>query len=101
MSGVLTADDVLALRFPTGTMFVSGYAADAVDRWLERVVATLRAYEGRADGELTVLAADARAVRFTARRGEAAYEPDDVDDAIDMIAVTLAMHEAAALRGDR
>ncbi len=48
-----------------------------------------------------MLAADARTVRFTARRGKAAYEPDAVDDAIDMIAVTLAMHEAAAARGDR
>lgn len=98
---MLSADDVLALRFPTSTMFVSGYAADAVDRWLERVVATLRAHEGRPDGEISVVAADARTVRFTARRGKAAYEPDAVDDAIDMIAVTLAMHEAAAARGER
>lgn len=95
---MLTADDVLALRFPTGNLFVQGYAADAVDRWLERVVSTLRAYEGHPEGELLLLATDARAVRFTARRGTAAYEPDPVDDAIDMIAVTLAMHEAAADR---
>lgn len=95
---MLTADDVLALRFPTGNVFVSGYAADAVDRWLERVVSTLRAYEGHPDGELLLVATDARAVRFTARRGKAAYEPDHVDDAIDMIAVTLAMHEAEAQR---
>ncbi|MGM1028242.1 MAG: DivIVA domain-containing protein [Actinomycetota bacterium] len=98
---MLTADDVLALRFPTGNLFVSGYAAESVDRWLERVVTTLRAYEGHPDGELCVLAADARAVRFAARRGKAAYEPDQVDDAIDMIAATLAMHEAAAERSAR
>jgi DivIVA domain-containing protein len=95
---VLTADDVLAIRFPTGNLFAAGYAADAVDRWLERVVATLRAYEGHPEGELLLRARDARAVRFTARRGPASYEPDEVDDAIDMIAVTLAMHEAAAGR---
>jgi len=96
---VLTADDVLALRFPTGNVFVSGYAADSVDRWIERAVSTLRAYEGDPDGEIAMRAADARAVRFVARRGKAAYEPEPVDDAIDMIAVTLAMHEAAAERG--
>jgi DivIVA domain-containing protein len=97
---VLTADDVLALRFPTGNVFASGYAADSVDRWIERAVSTLRAYEGDPDGEIAMLAADARAVRFVARRGTEAYEPEPVDDAIDMIAVTLAMHEAAAERGD-
>lgn len=96
---MLTADDVLAIRFSTGNLFVSGYAADAVDRWLERVVSTLRAYEGDPEGELLLLASDARAVRFTARRGTASYEPAEVDDAIDMIAVTLAMHEATTGRG--
>jgi DivIVA domain-containing protein len=95
---VLTADDVLALRFPTGTMFLSGYAADAVDRWLERVVATLRAHEGQPSGEPLLSAAEARAVRFAERRGAASYEPQAVDDAIDMIVATLAMLEADAER---
>lgn len=98
---MLTADDVLALRFPTGNVFASGYAADSVDRWLERVVATLRAYEGDPQAEVVLAAADARAVRFVARRGKDSYEPEPVDDAIDMIAVTLAMHEAAVERGSR
>lgn len=98
---MFTADDVLALRFPTGNLFASGYAADSVDRWLERAVATLRAYEGHPDGEILMRAADARAVRFVARRGTDSYEPEPVDDAIDMIAVTLAMHEAAAERSAR
>jgi DivIVA domain-containing protein len=96
---VLTADDVLALRFPTGNLFVSGYAADSVDRWLARVVSTLRAYEGDPDGEALVLADEARAVRFPERRGDASYEPQPVDDAIDMIAATLALREAASQRG--
>lgn len=95
---MLTADDVLALRFPEGNLFESGYAADAVDRWLQRVVSTLRAYEGHPDGELSVLAADARTVRFAERRGKDAYQPQHVDDAIDMIAATLALLEAAAAR---
>lgn len=82
-------------------MFASGYAADSVDRWLDRVVSTLRAHEGHPDGELVLRAADARAVRFAERRGEASYEPQHVDDAIDMIVATLAMHEAAAERGPR
>ncbi|MGY3128068.1 DivIVA domain-containing protein [Agrococcus sp. UYP33] len=95
---MFTADDVLALTFPTGNSFVSGYAVDAVDRWLSRVAATLRAYEGQPDGEPLMRAADARAVRFPERRGAASYEPTPVDDAIDIIAATLAMHEAAARR---
>lgn len=98
---MLSADDVLALRFPTGTVFVSGYAADAVDRWLDRVVSTLRAHEGHPEGELVLLAADARAVRFPERRGQASYDPQHVDDAIDMIVATLVLHEAAAERGAR
>lgn len=96
---VLTADDVLALRLPTGNVFQSGYAVDAVDRWLERVVSTLRGYEGHRDGEVIVRAADARGVRFPERRGKASYEPQHVDDAIDMIAATLTMLEVAAERG--
>lgn len=98
---MLTADDVLALRFPTGNVFQSGYAADAVDRWLERVVSTLRAYDEEPDGEPLMLASDARAARFPERRGDASYEPQPVDDAIDMIVATLAMREAASRRGAR
>jgi len=96
---VLTADDVLSLRLPTGNAFASGYAVDAVDRWLSRVASTLRAYEGAPDGEPLMLADDARAVRFPERRGDASYEPQPVDDAIDMIAATLALHEAESRRG--
>ncbi len=95
---MLTADDVLALAFPTGNAFLSGYAADSVDRWLGRVASTLRAYEGEPGDEPIMLAAEARAVRFPERRGDASYEPQPVDDAIDMIVATLAMHEAAASR---
>lgn len=99
---MLTADDVLAFDFPTGNAFLSGYAVDSVDRWLSRVASTLRAYEGETGGELGVqpimLASEARSVRFPERRGDASYEPQPVDDAIDMIVATLAMHEAAAGR---
>lgn len=93
---MLSSAEVLALRFPTSRMFGSGYNADAVDLWLDGIVRTLRAYEGEADGNVELLAEDAREVRFTTSRGGSAYATDAVDDAIDRIVSSLDEHERSA-----
>ena len=44
----LTAEDVVAVQFPTVALFTPGYDSDAVDELLDEVAAQLR--EGSSDG---------------------------------------------------
>ncbi|WP_347754398.1 DivIVA domain-containing protein [Agrococcus sp. ProA11] len=91
---MLTADEVLNARFTTGGTLYAGYDAHQVDDWLDRVISTLRAHEGEADGDVQLLAEDAQQVRFRMLRGAGAYDTVQVDDVIDRIASALVEHEA-------
>ncbi|GEK81621.1 DivIVA domain-containing protein [Agrococcus baldri] len=93
---MLTAAEVVALRFSSAGVFRAGYDADAVDDWLDRVILTLRAYEGDAEGSVELLAEDAREATLPTARGRDAYATEDVDVAIDRIASALSEHERAA-----
>lgn len=93
---MLTAAEVLALRFSPAGLFRAGYDATAVDDWLDLVLHTLRAYEGDVKGNVELLAEDAREVTLPTARGRDAYATEEVDAAIDSIALALAEHERAA-----
>jgi DivIVA domain-containing protein len=93
---MLTAAEVVALRFSPAGLFRAGYDASAVDDWLDLAVDTLRAYEGDAAGSVELLAEDAQEATLPTGRGRDAYATEEVDDAIDLIASTLAEHERAA-----
>lgn len=93
---MLTADEVLDIRFSSAGMFRSGYAVSEVDDWLDRVVSTLQAYQGEAEGSVELLAEDAQEVRFRVTRGSGSYDMDQVDAAIDSITAALDAHERAA-----
>lgn len=91
---MLTADEVLNARFSGSGVFHAGYDAKQVDAWLDRVVSTLRAHQGEAEGDVRLLAEDAHEVRFRIHRGTGSYDTRQVDAAIDRIAATLLEHEA-------
>lgn len=91
---MLTAEEVLNARFSASGMFHPGYDANQVDDWLDRVVSTLRAHQGEADGDVRLLAEDAQEVRFRMHRGQGSYDTRQVDDTIDRIAEALLEHEA-------
>jgi DivIVA domain-containing protein len=79
------ARDVTEKRF-TPTRFRDGYAMEDVDAFLERVRATLAAYEqGTAVGVL----ADVVAARFQPTRFREGYDQDEVDDFLDQVVVEL------------
>lgn len=81
--GPLTADAVLNAKF-RATKFREGYDQDAVDDFLDLVVATLR---GDATSPLT--AENLAAVRFPVTKFREGYEPDDVDDLLDRVRATF------------
>lgn len=91
---MLTAAEVSNARFAGSGMFHAGYDAKQVDDWLDRAVSTLLAHEGEAEGDVRLLAEDARDVRFRMLRGAGSYDTAQVDDAIDRIAASLLEHEA-------
>lgn len=93
---MLSSAEVKDLRFSPAGIFRAGYESDVVDGWLDRVAATLRAYEGDAGGSVELLAEDAREVRFDVSRALGSYSMEEVDDAVDLIAASLAAHELAA-----
>lgn len=93
---MLTAAEVVDLRFSPAGLFRAGYAADAVDDWLDHVIRTLRAYEGDAEGTVELLAEDARETTLPTARGRDAYATEEVDVAIERVAVALAEHELQA-----
>jgi DivIVA domain-containing protein len=93
---MLTSVEVVDLRFSPAGLFRAGYAADAVDDWLDHVIRTLRAYEGDAEGAVELLAEDVHEATLPTARGRDAYATEEVDDAIDRIATALAEHEREA-----
>lgn len=80
----LTADAVLNAKFQA-TKFREGYDQDAVDDFLDRVVATLRG-----DAAVPLTAADIDAQRFPSTKFREGYDVDDVDDLMDRVRTTLA-----------
>lgn len=91
---MLTAEEVSNARFSGSGMFHAGYDAKQVDDWLGRAVSTLLAYQGEPEGDVQLLAEDAREVCFRMHRGAGSYDTRQVDDAIDRIAASLLEHEA-------
>ena len=77
MSGMITADEVLAAKFQS-TKFTEGYDQDEVDDFLDRVVATLRAREGGAPADRPVTLGDLEAPAFTTTKFREGYAQDDV-----------------------
>jgi len=77
MSGMITADEVLAARFRS-TKFTEGYDQDEVDDFLDRVVATLRAREGGVPADRPVTLGDLEAPAFTTTKFREGYAQDDV-----------------------
>jgi len=82
--GPLTADGVLNAKF-RATKFREGYDQDAVDDFLDRVVATLRG-----DAAVPLTAADIDAHRFPSTKFREGYDVNDVDDLLDRVRATLA-----------
>ncbi|WP_318241240.1 DivIVA domain-containing protein [Cellulomonas avistercoris] len=85
---MLTADDVLNTKF-AATKFRDGYAQDAVDDFLDRVVTTLRAAQTGVPAADPVTAADVAAVRFEATRFREGYDMEQVDALLDQVRDTL------------
>ncbi|MFF2620401.1 DivIVA domain-containing protein [Oerskovia jenensis] len=91
---MLTADQVLNTKF-SATKFREGYDVEQVDLYLDRVTATLTAYEaGGRPGTGLLTSAEARSVRFSATKWREGYDVTEVDDLIDGIVGTLASYEA-------
>jgi DivIVA domain-containing protein len=90
------ARDVTEKRF-TPTRFRDGYAMDDVDAFLERVHATLTAYEGgTAFGVLS--ATDVVNARFHPTKFREGYSQDEVDDFLDQVVADLRRHESTGGR---
>ncbi|WP_067564068.1 DivIVA domain-containing protein [Nocardia acidivorans] len=82
----LTHDDVLRVRFSAPPFGLSGYAAEEVGAFLDRLAATLAH-----DGPSGLTAQDVRATTFhTASPGTAAYHREEVDAFLDLVAHQLA-----------
>ncbi|GAA3220919.1 DivIVA domain-containing protein [Oerskovia jenensis] len=91
---MLTAQQVLNTTF-SATKFREGYDVEQVDDYLDRVTATLTAYEaGDRPGTGLLTSAEARSVRFSATKWREGYDVTEVDDLIDGIVGTLASYEA-------
>ena len=70
---------------------------DDVDAFLERVHATLAAYEGgTTSGVLST--ADVVAARFQPTKFREGYDQDEVDDFLDEVVAELRRHESAGGR---
>lgn len=92
----MLARDVTEKRF-TPTRFRDGYAMDDVDAFLERVHATLTAYEGgTAFGVLS--ATDVVNARFHPTKFREGYSQDEVDDFLDEVVAELRCRESAGGR---
>ncbi|GGK92870.1 DivIVA domain-containing protein [Curtobacterium luteum] len=88
----MLAGDVAAKRFAP-TKWREGYDQGQVDDFLDRVRATLAAYErGRPAEPLT--AEDVTMSRFRPTRFRDGYDQDEVDDFLDQVVVELRQHEA-------
>ncbi|GAB4585177.1 DivIVA domain-containing protein [Nocardia sp. IFM 10818] len=82
---VLTHDDVLHIRFSAPPHGVSGYAAEEVGAFLDRLAATLAHHSPNG-----LTADDVRQTAFhTAAAGMPAYHRDEVDAFLDLVAHQL------------
>ncbi|WP_372440623.1 DivIVA domain-containing protein [Cellulomonas dongxiuzhuiae] len=85
---MLTPEDVLNVKFAP-TKFRDGYDQDAVDDFLDRVVATLRAAQTGVPAAAPVTAADVEAVRFSSTRFREGYDQEQVDALLDRVRESL------------
>ncbi|MBF6332054.1 DivIVA domain-containing protein [Nocardia transvalensis] len=86
---LLTPEDVQRLRFSAPPHDHAGYAADEVDVFLDRVIATLAHI-----GPNGLTAEDVRTVNFgLAHAGSAAYHIEEVDSFLDVVVRTLEAEE--------
>jgi divIVA domain protein len=92
----LTADETARRTFRV-VKLRGGYDRQAVDAFMTRIVATLRAHEagtwrrGGPDGLLT--SADVLNIKFQATALRSGYEQDEVDEFLDDVAQALAAYE--------
>lgn len=86
---VLTADDVLRVRFAR-TKYRDGYDQFEVDDLLDRVARALRAREDAAPMVDAVTVAELDAARFAVRRFSEGYDQVQVDDLLAEVRATLA-----------
>ena len=92
----LTADETARRTFRV-VKLRGGYDRQAVDAFMTRIVATLRAHEagtwrrGGPDGLLT--SADVINIKFQATALRSGYEQDEVDEFLDDVAQALAAYE--------
>lgn len=92
----LTADEAARRTFRV-VKLRGGYDRQAVDAFMTRIVATLRAHEagtwrrGGPDGLLT--SADVLNIKFQATAFRSGYEQDEIDEFLDDVAQALAAYE--------
>ena len=92
----LTADGAARRTFRV-VKLRGGYERQAVDAFMTRIVATLRAHEagtwrrGGPDGLLT--SADVLNIKFQATAFRSGYEQDEIDEFLDDVAQALAAYE--------
>ena len=92
----LTADGAARRTFRV-VKLRGGYDRQAVDAFMTRIVATLRAHEagtwrrGGPDGLLT--SADVLNIKFQATAFRSGYEQDEIDEFLDAVAQALAAYE--------
>ena len=92
----LTADETARRTFRV-VKLRGGYDRQAVDAFMTRIVATLRAHEagtwrrGGPDGLLT--SADVLNIKFQATAFRSGYEQDEIDEFLDDVAQVLAAYE--------
>ena len=92
----MTADEIARRTFNV-VKFRGGYERQAVDAFMTRIVATLRAHEagtwrrGGPEGLLT--SADVINIKFQATAFRSGYEQDEIDEFLDDVAQALAAYE--------
>jgi len=88
----MRSDDVLNEQF-RATKYTVGYDQREVDRFLDRVIETLRTYEEGATPEHPLTAEHVQAVQFAPTRYREGYDPEDVDVFLDRLSEAFARHE--------
>ena len=92
----MTADEIARRTFRV-VKLRGGYDCQAVDTFMTRIVATLRAHEagtwrrGGPDGLLT--SADVLNIKFQATAFRSGYEQDEIDEFLDDVAQALSSYE--------
>ena len=92
----MTADEIARRTFRI-VKLRGGYDCQAVDAFMTRIVATLRAHEagtwrrGGPDGLLT--SADVLNIKFQATAFRSGYEQDEIDEFLDDVAQALSAYE--------